>query len=74
MLHWSFTWILMRELYERFLRFTAKIFRRMVAKQPRTGYNPIEDFCGKPQKSSIGGVAHGNKKRSLPEYTYQQEA
>ena len=44
----------------RFLRETAKILNTVVVNRFRAGYNAIEDFCGKPQKSSIGGAIHGN--------------
>ena len=36
-----------------------EVYRQAVVKQARTGYNPIKDFCGKPQKSLIGGAVHG---------------
>ena len=47
-------------LYYGSLQKTAKIFRKLVVKLIRAGYNTIADNCGKPQLSAIGGALYGN--------------
>ena len=40
--------------YERFLRFTAKIFNRIIADLSMICNAAVKDFCGLLQKSEIG--------------------